>query len=312
MKNNKELFKILSLDGGGSLGVYTLGVLNEFEKYTGKKCAEYFDLIYGTSTGAIIGALLGLNNSVEEVSQLYYRFIPTIMKNKTAKSRSKALKSCANEIFQDLRFTAFKNCNVGIVATKYNHNQPIIFKNSVKQSYGLKDTFEPGFGCKISDAVQASASAYPFFKPITVLTKNQGEQILIDGGFVANNPTLFALNDALNALNINSDKIRILSIGVGNYPEKNNNMVVRAIKGIWPIKLLQKTLQTNTNTTELLLNFMYPNISKIRINESFNQRDYATDFLDSNKKKLQLIQNLGRESYRKNEDGIKSIFNKQL
>lgn len=37
--------KILSLDGGGSKGVYTLGVLSEFEKNFGCKIYEKFDLI---------------------------------------------------------------------------------------------------------------------------------------------------------------------------------------------------------------------------------------------------------------------------
>ena len=36
---------ILCLDGGGSKGVYTLGVLSEFEKAFGSKVYEKFDLI---------------------------------------------------------------------------------------------------------------------------------------------------------------------------------------------------------------------------------------------------------------------------
>ena len=308
MTNNKEFFNILSLDGGGSLGVYTLGVLNEFEKFTGQNLANYFDLIYGTSTGSIIGALLGIEYTVEEIIKLYYEFIPTIMKNKTASARSNVLKSLATGLFGDHYFDSFKKCNIGIVATKYHHCQPMVFKNSIKQIYGLKETFKSGFGCKISDAVLASASAYPFFNPVTVMTENQGDQVLIDGGYVANNPALFALNDATNALKIEFDKIRIFSVGVGNYPEKYNNILFRAIKGIWPIKLLQKTLKTNTNTTELILDLMFPYIKKIRINESFSQREYATYFLDSDYQKLQLLQNLGRESYRKNEHTINKLF----
>jgi patatin-like phospholipase/acyl hydrolase len=53
-------YKILSLDGGGAKGFYTLGVLREIEGMTKAPLCETFDLIFGTSTGAIIAALLAL------------------------------------------------------------------------------------------------------------------------------------------------------------------------------------------------------------------------------------------------------------
>jgi patatin-like phospholipase/acyl hydrolase len=49
---------VLSLDGGGAKGFYTLGVLKEIEAMLGEPLWERFDLIFGTSTGAIIAALL--------------------------------------------------------------------------------------------------------------------------------------------------------------------------------------------------------------------------------------------------------------
>jgi patatin-like phospholipase/acyl hydrolase len=69
-------FRILSLDGGGAKGVYTLGILREIEALIGRRICDEFDLIYGTSTGAIIAALLGLGKSVEEVTKLYFDIIP--------------------------------------------------------------------------------------------------------------------------------------------------------------------------------------------------------------------------------------------
>ncbi len=55
-----DLFRVLSLDGGGAKGFYTLGVLKEIEGLL--KCPLYkrFDLVFGTSTGAIIAALIPL------------------------------------------------------------------------------------------------------------------------------------------------------------------------------------------------------------------------------------------------------------
>ena len=41
--------RILSLDGGGAKGFYTIGVLREIEGLVGYRLCEKFDLIFGTS-----------------------------------------------------------------------------------------------------------------------------------------------------------------------------------------------------------------------------------------------------------------------
>jgi len=63
--------RVLSLDGGGAKGFYTIGILKEVEGIVGVPLCERFRLIFGTSTGAIIAALLGLGQSVDEVHGLY-------------------------------------------------------------------------------------------------------------------------------------------------------------------------------------------------------------------------------------------------
>jgi uncharacterized protein len=51
--------RILSLDGGGAKGFYTIGVLAQVEAMLKRKLlCQHFDIIFGTSTGAIIAALL--------------------------------------------------------------------------------------------------------------------------------------------------------------------------------------------------------------------------------------------------------------
>jgi uncharacterized protein len=50
--------KILSIDGGGIRGIIPALVLAEIEERTGRRVAELFDLIAGTSTGGILAAAL--------------------------------------------------------------------------------------------------------------------------------------------------------------------------------------------------------------------------------------------------------------
>jgi hypothetical protein len=93
----------------------------------------------------------------------------------------------------------------------------MIFKTSIEQAHGRMGTFSPGFGVSVSDAVQASCSAFPFFDKKTVTT-DKGDIIeLIDGGYCANNPTLYAIADAIMGLKLPPENIRVVSVGVGGY-----------------------------------------------------------------------------------------------
>ena len=53
-----EPFHILSLSGGGYLGLYTAGVLSDLEEQSGIPLGRRFDLLSGTSIGGVLA--LGL------------------------------------------------------------------------------------------------------------------------------------------------------------------------------------------------------------------------------------------------------------
>ncbi len=82
--------KILSLDGGGIRGALTLGYLKKIETIIKAKhpenpdyrMSDYFDLIGGTSTGAIIATLLALGKSVDEITEMYMVLGGKIFKDK--------------------------------------------------------------------------------------------------------------------------------------------------------------------------------------------------------------------------------------
>ena len=58
-----KVCRILSLDGGGAKGFYTLGCCESLRECWAPP-ARAVDLIFGTSTGAIIASLLALGKSV--------------------------------------------------------------------------------------------------------------------------------------------------------------------------------------------------------------------------------------------------------
>src|SRR5687767_13472314 len=144
-QSTSDLCRILSLDGGGAKGFYTLGVLKELEaQLGGEPLHKAFALIFGTSTGAIIAALLGLGHRVEEVHRLYKDHVPTIMRSRGTRARTLALKHVAEQVFGNRTFVDLRTC-VGIVATRWDFERPMIFKTSVAQAHGRHGTFVPGF-----------------------------------------------------------------------------------------------------------------------------------------------------------------------
>ena len=126
-------YRILSLDGGGAKGFYTLGVLKEIEAALGGALYARFDLMFGTSTGSIIAALLALGCSVDEIHALYKEHVPTIMECRTRRGRSAALAQLASSIFCDKTFVDVRT-GIGIVATRWEFERPMIFKGSVAQA----------------------------------------------------------------------------------------------------------------------------------------------------------------------------------
>src|SRR5579859_1744666 len=84
-------YRILSLDGGGSKGIYTLGVLCELESALGRPLYEHFQLVYGTSTGAIIAAMLSCGNSAAATKDKYLELAPKVMGNRSGRARTDAL-----------------------------------------------------------------------------------------------------------------------------------------------------------------------------------------------------------------------------
>lgn len=64
-------FRILSIDGGGMRGIVAARMLETLEQYLDRPLQNYFDLITGTSTGALIAASLMMGHSPTELVKLY-------------------------------------------------------------------------------------------------------------------------------------------------------------------------------------------------------------------------------------------------
>ena len=72
--NNERIVKVLSLNGGGVRGLFTISFLAEIERIIesqenieNAKIGDYFDLITGTSIGGILALGLASGKSATEL-----------------------------------------------------------------------------------------------------------------------------------------------------------------------------------------------------------------------------------------------------
>jgi len=300
--------RILCLDGGGAKGFYTIGVLKGIEGMLGRPVHEAFDLVFGTSTGSIIAALICLGRPVDDIHRIYREHVVKIMGKWLPWSKSDALRELADLVFEKRRFEDFRT-PIGIVATRWVSETPFIFKSTIAQAHGDKGNFRAGFDCTISDAVQASCSAYPFFCRKVIDTHDEKNVLAADGGFCANNPTLYAIAEATEAFGVSREHIRVVSIGVGEYPAPKRYLSLAHWAGyLFTVRLLQKILEINTKSMDRLRHILFQRVPTIRISNAYSEPQMAADLFEADLTKLDLLYQRGRESFRPHERTLRDFL----
>jgi hypothetical protein len=149
--------------------------------------------------------------------------VVAIMAQKKPAAKTAALQKLAGEVFGDRKFDAVKT-GVGIVTTKWIIRRPMIFKGSIAP--GARQDGHVRSWLRMHDrrcgpSLMLGLSLHFDRKTVTTHTGDKIE--LVDGGYCANNPTLYAMADAIGPLKIPRENIRVVSIGVGEYSEFSND-----------------------------------------------------------------------------------------
>lgn len=143
------------------------------------------------------------------------------------------------------------------------------------------------------------------------MTTAKGDDVeLIDGGYCANNPTLYAIADATAAMNRERENLRVVSIGVGVYPEPSPRGLKMwfAKKYLLSVQLLQKTLEINTQSMDQLRAILFKDIQTIRISDTFEKPEMATDLMEHDLVKLNILRQRGSESFASREMDLKAFL----
>ncbi|GMR01335.1 MAG: patatin-like phospholipase family protein [Gammaproteobacteria bacterium] len=222
---------ILSLDGGGIRGAATSQFLMKVEKTLfkqhKKRIRDCVDFYAGTSTGSIIALALATTKlTIEEINKLYSYSNAKIIFTENegwfeidgvnapkyeASGKTRLLK----QKFEKARISDVPD-GKHVLAVTYGieRRKPVIFKST-------DDGHKSIFSFQVADA----SSAAPTYFPTTNLTlpPDNDEYWLIDGGVIANNPTMCAIAEAKHVWDgISIDDIHVLSIGTGYQTRKIN------------------------------------------------------------------------------------------
>lgn len=219
--------RILSLDGGGVRGLVELGVLAEVEETLAARSrnpetfrlSDYFDLIGGASTGAIIATLLALGWKVDDIRTMYLGLCPRVFSRRTLLGRiglaskfdtsafASALDDAFSGVAKDLgvRPTSLtlgsdalktglaivaKRIDTGSVWVQTNVPTRRFWSSANRDWWPEGGDFDDNQNYPLRMLVQASASAPYFLDPVSLQISDRESGVFIDGGASPhNNPS---------------------------------------------------------------------------------------------------------------------------
>jgi len=213
--------RILALDGGGLKGVLTLGFLERLEEQLGSRLSasgkipnkddfrlcQYFDLIGGTSTGAIIAGALANGMKASKLKEKYLslgedvfqaRWHSLLTKNmrlfaESARFDKQALERHLKDLFGDIMLRSPElQTGLCVVAKRADSRSTWPLINHPRGKF-----YEFNGPLTLWRAIRASTAAPTFFKPQILPTGSRDEDghleqgAFVDGGVsMANNPSL--------------------------------------------------------------------------------------------------------------------------
>lgn len=334
---NKKV-RILSLDGGGMRGIIPATILtyveNELIKKTGNpktRLADFFDLIVGTSTGAILGSfyLMPFANGIESKDGSapsskypaskaleFYTIEGRRIFNESKKHSWFGLRQIFNAVrfspeniesifmreFGDMKMhQLIKRC---IITTYDIHNQRAFFFNSREDTDKPREFY-------LRDVVRSTSAAPTYFPPAIIRNIKTGQRMVnIDGGVFANNPAMCAYSEARTtvfdqkALPSAKDML-ILSIGTGGgniqFPK---DVFTSGNWGAinWATSVPDIMMDGGSDTVDYHLKRIFSTLegenkkNYLRIDVPQEKRKYNADMADASEQNVQALITAGNEA----------------
>jgi uncharacterized protein len=249
-ERDKHLFcpgpkRLLALDGGGVRGAVTVAFLEEIEAVLARHLdrpvhlGHWFDLIGGTSTGAVIAGALAMGYTTADIKRFYFELAPKVFRRSFLRIAGLRAKFDSRALQHEIESVVGKQTLAGkdlitgfcLVAKRMDTGSPWILANNPRARFWEGKAGKGGFiGNKdypLANLVRASTAA-PFYFDPEMLPIAEGEKPgwFVDGGVTPhNNPSLILfLMAILKAYNMRwtakPDTLTIVSVGTGSHRDR--------------------------------------------------------------------------------------------
>ncbi|XP_074182493.1 85/88 kDa calcium-independent phospholipase A2 isoform X2 [Rhinolophus sinicus] len=221
---------LLCLDGGGVKGLVIIQLLIAIEKASGVAIKDLFDWVAGTSTGGILALAVLHSKPMAYMRGVYFRMKDEVFRGSRPYESGPLEEFLKREFGEHTKMTDIKKPKVMLTGT-LSDRQPAelhLFRNydapecvrepRFSQNINLKPLTQPSEQL-VWRAARSSGAAPTYFRP-------NGR--FLDGGLLANNPTLDAMTEIHE---YNQDMIRkgqgnkvkklsiVVSLGTGKSPQ---------------------------------------------------------------------------------------------
>jgi hypothetical protein len=233
--------RVLALDGGGVRGIISLAFLERIEALLRTRSGnpdlricDHFDLIGGTSTGAIIATGLAFGHSVAHLIELYLTLSRDSFRRRhwlsgilAPKFRAEPLTAAIHAQFGAETLGSEKLlCGLAIVAKRLDTGSVWLFHNNPRGLFfapeGDDAEAAPNRDLLLANLIRASTAAPTYFEPELIEVARGIKGAFVDGGVSPhNNPALLMMMLAtLKGYGfrwpLGADRLMLVSIGTGS------------------------------------------------------------------------------------------------
>ena len=299
---NTDTFHILALDGGGTRGIYTAQLLAKIEQVLQTRINTCFDLIAGTSTGAIIAGAAVSDIPMQDIVELFDTETPYIFRRRWYRIPLFLSKYPSQKLAQilaaHLPATPLDEIETPLMITSSEiaKSEIHIFRSNYATRSGSESN-PSDKDANLRDAILASCAAPTFFAP-----KSLNDFLLADGGLWANNPSTIAFTEAISAFGRDTREVRMLSLGTGHSVNMyRNRRGWGFITGWGGAKLTSyvMTLQSQASA-DMAKRLLKENYLRINPEIDFWELDTLTQ--------LDNLKSLASRDFERNAEGIESFL----
>jgi patatin-like phospholipase/acyl hydrolase len=237
--------RVLVLDGGGAKGLIQLSVLKEIEEKIGKESAQEFDLIVGSSVGAVEGGILSTGLlSASTFRDVMYKSMFNIFKKRLRIPIFQPIYS--RKPIQDLLDTYVIGMKMRQCITKFMGTSVNLVDG---RTHFFKSWEEKDGELELSQVVLRSGAAPLYFG---TLIDEETKSVWMDGGCgVMNAPIMQAFIETMRQGWLLEEHVHILSIGCGQAAQGHPFNKAKNFKNIKQVAAFMDPIQGGLSRTEI-------------------------------------------------------------